>query len=83
MRWKEKERWRGGDNRGEYTELHTKTATHELWRFGLACEFTEFLVSFFFFFLPCSVSLLEVYRSMTDNRELLRWFIQGQGQVFI
>lgn len=50
MRWKEKERWRGGDNRGEYTELHTKTATHELWRFGLACEFTEFLVSFFFFF---------------------------------
>lgn len=49
MRWKEKERWRGGHNRGEYTELHTKTATHELWRFGLACEFTEFLVSFFFY----------------------------------
>lgn len=35
------------------------------------------------FFLPRSVSLLEVYRSMTDNRELLRWFIQGQGPVFI
>lgn len=40
---------RGGDNRGEYTELHTKTATHEL---ALWARLWIYWISCVFFFYP-------------------------------
>ncbi len=58
----------GGERRGrtmvENTELHTKRGTCKL-----CCAALGSLVNLLFF------SQLEVNRSVTDNRELLRWFI--------
>lgn len=56
-----KEENKGGENTAAHKERDTQAESR---RFGLACE-PPFFLQF------------EVYRSVTDNRELRRWFIRG------
>lgn len=71
----EKGRERRGRGGGSMTEEETQSCTqrkgHASSATGLTYDFTEFCVCVFFF----SFLQLEVYKSVTDKRKLLRWFI--------
>ena len=68
---------RGERQRRKHRAAHKEQDTQAVQGcFGLTCEFTEFVSRLFFCFFP----LAAVYRSATDNRELLKRFIRGLGQ---
>lgn len=70
---KEDRRQEERENVGENTEMHTKKDTRKLCSAALGS-----LVKHPPFFLQ-----LEVNRSVTDSRELLRRFVRGRGQSLL
>lgn len=75
-RGRRRRRRRGRTAEEKTQSRHTKTGTRKLCYTALGSPFFFFLLfGFFFFFFYLQ---LEVNRSVTDSRELLRWFVRGQ-----